>query len=172
MRNLNDNQRDSKSPADRIEVDSGIFAYSVLIPTNLCFSRLVKIKGHAKITSCLHGSRCSYLTLHNGNPVQQLRNEHILLCNFCSQWFNLWNFVCFRITIIVSWKDILVWVHFVYMLFSLLIERTVSVNPHLLYHVLDLPLLREHHVVEMLYSLSQFCCFCFQLLRPEKDHAV
>lgn len=78
-------------------------------------------------------------------------------------------FVCFIIkTIMVSWC--LVLVHFVYMDHSLLTGETVCVNPHLLYHGLDLPLLREHHVVEVLYSLSQFCCFPFQLLGPDREH--
>lgn len=61
---------------------------------------------------------------------------------------------------------------FVYMEYSLLPEETVSVNPYLLYHGLDLPLLREHHVIEVLYSLSQFCGFSFQLLGPGRKHAA
>lgn len=121
--------------------------------------------------------RCFYLTLHNGNPVQQLSDEHILLCNFCSQGFNLQNclFVClfYNNNLHNTQQFNGVWFWFILCTWNTLYEQQkVFVNPHLLYHGLDLPLLREHHVVEVLNSLSQFCRFPFQLLGPGREHVA
>lgn len=125
MRNLNNNQRDSKSPADRIAMDSWIITCSMLIPTNLCFPDC-KGEGQAKITFC----NMENVALTSHSTMAILSSSSAMNISFCATFALKVStcrivclFVCFIIkTIMVSW--FLVLVHFVYMEYSLLPEET------------------------------------------------
>lgn len=51
-------------------------------------------------------------------------------------------------------------------------DQTVSHtnSPHLLNHSLDLPLLAEHHVVQVFYSLAEIHSFTLQIFGPKHKH--